>query len=352
MDRASLIERFNSLPMEIGLEFSSRNFLNKLKEIEDKYNLDLSDAILLVAVNDLDTLDIYNYLVEIEGLNDDMAETIGQDINNNLLNPLFEHLALLYPGETEEILPIKRVKEIICSIFSSSLIEEINNHPVIIEAFNRRILDIFSSELKYSAEFEKSLSSNEEKIASKPFILNGRNVQPTIANWLALFVQENGSSLATTLKLSQFVSSSKFTNGLTAEEKDLLMKVLKTYNNIKFFPDSMPTDHGDGWEIIPYDHEEVNSLMHGTRDRVFEELNEPNKSGDKKEISSIDVELQKTEEVQIATPPRPIGHPSSERRGLNPDQEKRQAELMALAATYPVGSLERRAVEEELKRVG
>jgi hypothetical protein len=74
--------------------------------------------------------------------------------------------------------------------------------------------------------------------------------------------------------LSDFLGTSENAKILDDKEKELVRKVLMCYRNVKFFPESMPSDNGEGWEMIPlpkfkeksYSKEELETL------REFSEL--------------------------------------------------------------------------------
>ena len=124
-------------------------------------------------------------------------------------------------------------------------------------------------------------------------------------DWLKDFIKQHGGEMFDNIKLSQYLSNSSNVKNLDEVEKQLVRKLLMLYRNLKFFPDSMPNDTGEGWEIIPISQEE--GTLPTTRAGK-----ESKKDGFK----------------------------------ITPLQE-----LEILAKQYPKGSLEHRAIMEEIKKL-
>ena len=78
------------------------------------------------------------------------------------------------------------------------------------------------------------------------------------------FIKKNGSGIFNNLVLIEYLVNSDNAKKLDNKEKELLKKLLLLYRNIKFFPESMPDDNGESWEIIPVSKKEENFV----KDRV------------------------------------------------------------------------------------
>jgi len=78
-------------------------------------------------------------------------------------------------------------------------------------------------------------------------------VRGTVSNWLKNFIGTNGSAIFDSVALSKYLTGSKSGAKLSQEEKEKVRKVLLIYRNLKFFPDSMPDDNGEGWQILPFE---------------------------------------------------------------------------------------------------
>jgi hypothetical protein len=162
------------------------------------------------------------------------------------------------------------------------------------ESINLRLFELALENTNLFYELEKILYINEEKLSNKEFTLDEKPKSPAVANWLKDFIKKNGSGMFDNLVLTQYLTASENAKKLDPAERDLLKKLLLTYRHLKFFPASMPNDYGDGWEIIP-------------------------------------IEIEAAENKT--------------------DNDKTKSDLQNLAASYPIGSLERKAIEEEIKKI-
>ncbi len=166
-------------------------------------------------------------------------------------------------------------------------------------------------------ELANAMLSNNEKLTGQKITVNGKPAEPTIANWLAYFFQQKGSDMFDALALSDFITNAPEAKNLSAEEKRRLSNLLMVYRNLKFFPDSMVSNNPSDWFIFPLTAEEAS-------------LTKPATQG-----------------AAPASQPAPSVAPSVWR----PDAEAQIAELTAMAARYPEGSLERLALEEEIAKL-
>ncbi|MBU0636829.1 MAG: hypothetical protein ABH818_03160 [Patescibacteria group bacterium] len=297
------IKQFKDLPIVVQVEFGKQSIINIVKSIEVKYEIALSSLIIYIAIDELKTSEeMSDFLVKEYDIDKEKAKEIIREIDQNVLHPIVDKLLFL-SSDPNKPMTILREKEIAARIFKEELIEELDNIFIVVEEFNLTIFYILAHDLNFKKELENALYSNQEKITSKEFILDNKQHSPSIANWLKDFIQKNGSQMFDNLVLSQYIVNSENAKKLDIKEKDLLRKLLVLYRNLKFFPDSMPSDDGEGWEIIPTDKQEE--------------------------------DLTKVEKDPVL--------PKSK-------EEKRQEELRALANQYPENSLERKAVEEEIKK--
>lgn len=202
---------------------------------------------------------------------------------------------------------VKKEKEDSIKIFNSDIVAILSlGDGDYLDFYNLLLLDILSSEEgdKFQDELVQSLLNNKEKLTNSQFLLNNNIQDGTVANWLKYFFEVKGTEMFDNIALSDFLIKSRNVKTATDYEKKLISKLLILYRNVKFFPNSMPNATGDGWEIIP---------------------------------------TQATEDVQ-----REI---RVEREKDVSEKEKKVLELRTVLAKYPEGSLARRAVEEEIKRV-
>lgn len=152
-------------------------------------------------------------------------------------------------------------------------------------------------------DLEKALYANQEKITTSQFIMDGKVSVGTIANWIKHFIAVKGSDMFDNIIVSSFLVQSPNAKTLSTEEKSVVRKLLLLYRNLKFFPKSMPNQTGDGWEIIPINLEEE-----AQRTKIIPNV----------ELPTIDSKLKELE-----------------------DRLTKVAD----------GSLQRRAIEEEIKKL-
>ncbi|MFZ4648750.1 MAG: hypothetical protein ACOYMB_03925 [Patescibacteria group bacterium] len=149
----------------------------------------------------------------------------------------------------------------------------------VVEEFNRGILIFIADNHSASNDLFKSLLNNQEKIGDKQLIIENRNVDPTIANWLKDFIKEKGSNLFDELILAEYLAGSKNSKNLSTEDKNLLRKVLKLYRNLAFFPESQEDLPVEKWQILSFDgniksHSSSKSFSEKREDVLRKELEE------------------------------------------------------------------------------
>jgi hypothetical protein len=186
------------------------------------------------------------------------------------------------------------IEETIREIFQQKLIETIKGDNDFRDVINEEIIiTISSSEALTKSELLNILLQNQERLPVKSLVIDGKNEPPTISNWIKEFIKIMGSGLFNNIMLSQYFINSENARKLGQDEKMLLNRVLTLYRNLKFFPESMGDLPVDQWQIFPLDEED-----------------------NKKDYD-----------------------------------EKYRIELKKIAEKYPPGSLERLAVEEEIKKL-
>ncbi len=180
----------------------------------------------------------------------------------------------------------------------------------LVEDYNITLIRIILEDKDFKERLEKALLANQEKLTFKKFELEGKLKRPTAANWLKDFIKRQGAEIFNNIELSRYITDAKNAKLLSEDERQLLKKLLLLYRNLKFFPESMKDKKVGDWEIVPVEKEEVLNKIKDERSEVKKE----------DEISG--------------------GKPNSELE-----------ELRKLAEQYAEGSLERRAIEEEIGEI-
>lgn len=172
-----------------------------------------------------------------------------------------------------------------------------------------------------SSVLERNLFGNNEKLTEEQFSFEGRLTQPTISNWLNYFIKEKGTGKFDNIVLTDFLVKSDNVKKLSEEEKGAVKKLLLLYRNLKFFPDSMPNQTGEGWEIIP----STGEVSESTKART--------------------VSVPQTDDFSAKAKAAATSGVISE------EDKKKIDELKQILSRYQPESLERKAVEEEIKKL-
>lgn len=121
----------------------------------------------------------------------------------------------------------------------------------LIDMLNFRILNLMINHPDYIPDFERSLLENSQKITNEKIDLEGKDVDPTIANWLLDFISRVGIDNITTITQSKYLTDSKNAKNLTFEERKKLSKLLEFYRRFKHFPESLEKLPPNEWGLIP-----------------------------------------------------------------------------------------------------
>lgn len=324
------VEQFNfELPEEIRLTCQSPEFGRPLQEIGAANQLDLSALLIYFAVGEVDLNGLQNYLEVEENLDKATAAKLAKELEEKVFKPLTERIDFLN-GNPDKIMTLQQEKNYVERIFKNDLLRELSEDWVIAAAVNRRLFFILSRDTEFHKRLEQLIYENEEEVTSKSITINSQQVKPTVANWIKDFISHYGSQSYDSVSLSAFLVNSENARQLSDEEREAVALVLKVYINIKFFPDSMPEDEtGESWQIIPYEDEDK---MLAKIDQAASEPELPTKPNAEMPIAS----------AKPAAVDTSAGKPGP----TNPEL----LELKNMLLQYPAGSLERAAIEEEIRK--
>jgi len=221
-------------------------------------------------------------------------------------------------------------------LFTANMVEVLNSEDdAFLSEINEYIFHfIFNVRESIKDEFVALLFNNQEVLTAQRIVLDGKQVDATIANWLAYFISQKGSALFDAVALSDFLTNSPNAKFLDFDEKKLLSNLLQVYRNLKFFPDSLPSNDPKYWMIFPVAIPE-----------------EP--------ISRV-ASAEEATDLTRPIPPMSLAKPKVFPKVVTttPEEEANQAlkdsqikETETLLARYPEGSLERLALEEELTQL-
>ena len=246
---------------------------------------------------------------------------------------LAEQLAEPVYNEIEEIEEAEGIdwqdrEEKMKEIFGKNLVGVFNlNDDEFLGHMNDMILYLIANQREeIKDELANAMLNNTERLTQTNIVFEGKQVEPTVANWLAYFFSQKGSDMFDSLTLSDFMTNSANAKLLDAEEKRLLTNLLFTYRNLKFFPASMNSNDPKDWFIFPSGVKE-------------------------KPLTNTSFEPEPQTFFAPVQSPAQTGAPINYQPPINPQAEAQIKELMAMAERYPEGSLERLAVEQEIKKL-
>ncbi len=364
------LTKLESLPPEAQFYFDSEFLGLKIKDLSSRYGLadtDINELVYLAVAGDFNFASIDNHEVFL-GIKDDVLKkqlisdfwgaiilpvagyvgipALAGAIKSRLgdwqrytidINELEEELKDEHSRVMEELAIIKdeitdinEEVNVARSLFANGLLYVLqNNDDNSIFDLNAGLVYLLNKEPSLKDELAEFIIENQEKLSEKTILIDGKQEQPTVANWLKDFMQKQGGGNINNLAVTQYLTNSENAKILDREQKTLLGDVLELYRNIKFFPESMKDVPPEQWFIVPVEPLFLESVRKkaGT-----------NKIDASKPLLVKSPQNVRSEKVDVEPMPQPIVNPT----------EARRKELQLMAETFPVGSLERRALEQEI----
>ncbi len=200
---------------------------------------------------------------------------------------------------------------------SNLLVLLASSDRLFISEFNYRLINLLVDHPDFKDALISVLLTNSLQIGTETIVIDGRQILPSIGAWINYFINQKGSIMFDAVTLSDFLINSASAKFLASTDKDLLSRLLWLYRNLKFFPDSLVGDNPNTWEILTY-------------------LDDP------------DYRVFEAESVPLLAESRPVAN--NQATVVNPVNTKLSS-LQTLAKQYPDNSLERLAIDEEIKRL-
>lgn len=355
------LQKLEVLPEEVSAFLYSKELENYMSDISKKFGLNIevvNDFLLEFFINDFNFLKIEEFIKsqisnqnffnelycdflgniilplapfikvdvekEIKNRNGDLNKyLLSIEIFNEVINDKnFENL-LEVSSSLDKITDLKEEERVSLYFLEKDLVQVLkSNDPFSAKKINGSIIFILSKNPELAAKFSRAFLANQEKLTTNLLIINNKKEEPTIANWISSFIKENGSDNFSNIALAKFLTSSVNCLSLDEGERRLVRKIIRLYRNLSFFPDSMSNVPIEEWEIIPVDK---NSLA-------------PN------DLLKKDTDSLKKETVVLENKELEI------EKVLSEDEQKIK-ELELMLEKYPNKSLERKAIENELKKI-
>lgn len=310
------LAKFRLLPSAVKQKIGGLDSFLAIQEIEKKYGVDVSFALVLVAIGELNTTDFGLYLQK----KNNLATEDAYDIENEVTRRIFSKF--LY--QEKEVTG----KSALIAEFQDNLLSLLEDKDKA-TAFNIKVFQVLSSDGSFLNDLEKTILSHDYEIGDNFITVQEKKVKPAIANWIKDFLVFNGTDNFDNIVLARYISSSVNTKNLSEEDRILLFRALKTYHNITFFLDDKEEKFGDFPELIPLDLTMSNAIANNSQQT----------NSSKKKKNSV---LIKKDNSQTT--------PSSAEL-LSLDFNKDLDHLNKILLKYDRNSLEYRAIKQEIDRL-
>jgi len=361
------LERFQELPDDLVAAFEDEKLIPIIKELEDQYKITLSFVLVLLAIEELLPEDIAEYLNLKFKLEKEAAAKVQAEIISKIFDPIFEQLVMGDFIEKEisgapvspSIVDSKiDVKEFIIKLFTEGLVPTLNLSGAEINRLNILIFKAFNEHDGLEDKVISSLYNNKERLTRSNIIIDGKSVEPTIANWLKDFIKLNGSNLFNELVLADYITNSANAKSLPLDDKNKLRRLLRLYRNLVFFPESLENIPMDKWAIIPIDEQAAASREN------FNKSKTTSASFEKGNAQSASTVFPSTIEVKTKLNKKPVAPETDKKSSIlikntispAPEAIKSQVEMALEELTtsrqqYSATSLEYKAITQEINKL-
>lgn len=226
---------------------------------------------------------------------------------------------------------------------------------------NDSLLLVFSENKLVQQEIERLLTNNKALIGSKLLIDENKAIPQTVANWLKDFYKVVGTKGFDSLSVTHYFIQSPNAKILSENDQQLLRRFLTLYNNIKNFPNIFNELPLDQWHIIPHVSEVGTPKVRGNSLSKSWDYSEQAQGSEpiqarpritplRKPITSLSHSQiptsisKKVSQEKVESKPKAI---RSEVSSISPEL----LNLRNMLLEYPPNSLERQAIEEEIKKL-
>ncbi len=321
---AECLEKFQSLNKVLKEDLGSGKAYLALKSLEKEFSLSLSFVLILIAIGELEEEDLPEYLQTKFKLQAEKAQTLSGRLFSEVYEPALDRQFEVLGGNEIDKNPLRYKAFDISSVFEGNLINFLKLPPAEVRDFNIYVFAAIDADPLLEDRLINSLYANKEIISRANILHDGRELKPTVSNWIKDFVADGGGGLFDGLVLAKYLSSSPNAGKLDESEKMLLSKILKTYRNLVFFPESMEHVPMELWEVLPVEND------NGIRD-VLAEDDSPNLS---MPVTRINSEPEKKVETAVSEA-----------------EDSQMSKLQAALSDYAPTSLEYKVIKQELDRL-
>lgn len=398
-------DKFELLPDEVKLYFSSEINGKNVLELAKEYKVEDYQiySLVFLAVNsdfDLEVLKDRIKKMELTGIS---AKKLWIDFLGRILLPIEKLLEIQFPDKIkieaeikrlgtnpvryknqieevidliedenikvleklitdfEESIDIKKEREYVIDVLKNDLLNIFKTSSLSANiALNRGFIYLLFNAEGFKIEALRVIMLNQSLIGKSNILMDGREVAPSVANWLKNFIKEKGSDMFDDIVLAQYLDNNNGAKQLNQEEKEILSSLLRFYKNINFFPESMQNIAPDKWQIFPFEVP-VDSISQPEKkviNDVLEEDSEPKKDEIKQdEIKQESLNIEIAPEKTLSFDDKKEDENNnvesfikSEEKELNLDEENLLNLKKALNKYQPL-SLEYKAISAEIRRL-
>ncbi len=251
--------------------------------------------------------------------------------------------------------------EAVKNILEENLLEvlQAENNTETIHEINDSLIEVLNEIPSSQTEIERLISNNKALLTQNSILVDGKQALPTASTWLKDFQKIGGTDNIDSLILTQYFVNSPNAKILPEAEKKVLRKFLLLYNNIKFFTkifNNMPVEQ---WHIIPSIEEKTSQFSDKALPKTPIQQPKPVSTFPKprvveKKINSPQSSIpMSTPKSIIKSNPQPIVSipKASSKPTISIDHSDEVMNLKNMLLQYPADSLERKAIEEEIKKL-
>ncbi len=319
------LEKFRELSPELKEIFGGDKAFKLTEDLEDQYGVDLAFVLILLAIDELSISDLGEYLKKKHKLSLEKTSIIVKEIDKNIIEPASK----IVDTETKEVeMEESNIYDLILLVFSKKLFLLFSYSEEEVKSFNITCFAAFNESDMLEEKVIEAFYNNQELISKEKIIIEEKEKPASVANFLRDFIKTHGSDMPDNLVLANYLNSSKNALKLKEEEKNILNRVLKTYRNLVFFPESMEGVPMKYWEIIPAKGGSQN-VLDVLSDEKKEDFDKNLKNKKISEKSIKDIKSQELEEIKKSS----------------------VSELKNMMKDYSKGSLGYKAIKQELDRL-
>ncbi len=270
------------------------------------------------------------------------------DFNELIRKKNFENLSEMVDNFKEDV-DENEEERVVLNFLEKDLVSILlQNDTSGCEKLNGSIIYLLINKKDSLNKFIRAFLSNQEKVSSKKIIIDDKEYEPSVANWIKHFIKENGSGIFSSIALAKYFTLSKVSSLINENERGLLRKIFKIYRNLVFFPDSMANTSIEDWEIIPI---EPLSSIPIKKEIIFKpDIKKPEV---KKEKVAASILRQEEKIVAPVQKKKSVLEELAEKENFESViKSKKETQLLKdMMKKYPERSLERKALESELEKI-